>query len=278
VSGPTDRVPEELDPAAAEVLDAYLDELLVRLRGDPRTARRLLVEAEDHLRTATLAGMAAGLEPGAAARAAIARFGPAGVVAAAQARTTPVRWITDVLLRLASFAVLLAAAALLAVGLAGGVAGVGSIVDGPGFVAGNAPSAGASAADCTRWQALYPGARDCAAAAAQDAVHDVIMGGGMAGVLGGVLLAGYLIFQMTWAARHARAGYPSGQRHAVGMTLFAAAAAVLIVNAVHDLRLVPTRIPGESLSLGIGAGIVAAGFAIRLLRGPRPLVTFAGSR
>ena len=41
---------------------------------------------------------------------------------------------------------------------------------------GDAPGASASAADCASWQALYPGAKDCDAAAAQDAVHYVIVG------------------------------------------------------------------------------------------------------
>jgi hypothetical protein len=66
---------------------------------------------------------------------------------------------------------------------------------------------------------------------------------------------------MGWCARDVTARYPSGHRHAVGMTLFATAAAVLIVNAVHNLHLFSDSIPGESLSLGIGAAIVAADFA-----------------
>jgi hypothetical protein len=266
VTGPNRSGPQELDAAVQELLDAYLDELLMRLRGKPRTARRLLVEAEDHLRTATLAGVAAGLEPVPAAHAAIERFGPPHLVARAHARTPVVQWAADVLVRSASVVLLLAVGALLAIGLAGGVAGVGALIAGPGFIAGNAPGAGASAADCTRWLALDPGAPNCAAAAAQDAIHDVIMGSGMAGVLGGLMLVGYLILQRVWGAHHARLGDPSGHRHAVAMTLFAAAAAVLIVNAVHNLHLVSTSIPGESLSLGIGAALVAAGFAARLLR------------
>jgi predicted ATP-grasp superfamily ATP-dependent carboligase len=56
------------------------------------------------------------------------------------------------------------------------------------------------------------------------------------------------------------------------MTLSATAATVLIVNAVRNLHLASDSIPGESLSLGVGAGIVAAAFGIRLLRGPRPLL------
>jgi hypothetical protein len=177
------------------------------------------------------------------------------------------------LLRLASFVVLLAAGTLLAIGLAGGVAGVGAIVAGPGFVAGDAPDVGASAADCARWQALYPGTPDCAAAAAQDAVHDVLMGSAIAGALGGLLLAGRLAFQLARGARGGGLGEPSGHGHAVAMTLFATAAAVLILNAVHDLHLVPASIPGASFSLGVGAAIVAAGFAVRLLWGRPPPAT-----
>jgi hypothetical protein len=55
------------------------------------------------------------------------------------------------------------------------------------------------------------------------------------------------------------------------MTLFATAAAVLI-NAVRNLHLFSDASPEESLSLGVGAAIVAAAFGIRMLRGPRPLL------
>jgi hypothetical protein len=40
VGEPGKRIPEELDAAAAEVLDEYLDELLLRLHGEPRTPGR----------------------------------------------------------------------------------------------------------------------------------------------------------------------------------------------------------------------------------------------
>jgi hypothetical protein len=56
------------------------------------------------------------------------------------------------------------------------------------------------------------------------------------------------------------------------LTLSATAAAVLIGNAVRNLHLFSDSIPGECLSLGVGAAIVAAAFGIRMLRGPRPLL------
>lgn len=74
------------------MLDEYLDELLLRLHGEPRTARRLLVEAEDHLLTATRAGIAAGLDPASAARAATASFGSPGVIAGFRVVLVPEPW------------------------------------------------------------------------------------------------------------------------------------------------------------------------------------------
>lgn len=68
-----------------EPIRHYLDELRLSLR-IPEVGR-ILVEAEDHLRAATAAGVAAGLTETEAQRAAIARFGPvSAIVYAHQAR------------------------------------------------------------------------------------------------------------------------------------------------------------------------------------------------
>lgn len=61
-----------------EPIRQYLDQLRLSLRIPE--AGRILVEAEDHLRAATAAGVAAGLTETAAQRAAIARFGPVSAI------------------------------------------------------------------------------------------------------------------------------------------------------------------------------------------------------
>jgi hypothetical protein len=61
-----------------EPIRQYLDELRLSLR-IPEVGR-ILVEAEDHLRAAAAAGVAAGLTETAAQRAAIARFGPVSAI------------------------------------------------------------------------------------------------------------------------------------------------------------------------------------------------------
>jgi MYXO-CTERM domain-containing protein len=57
-------------------VDDYLDTLFDRLSGTGAEGRRLLAEAEDHLRSAADDGIARGLEPLAAEREAVRRFGP----------------------------------------------------------------------------------------------------------------------------------------------------------------------------------------------------------
>jgi hypothetical protein len=61
-----------------EPIRQYLDQLRLSLR-IPEVGR-ILVEAEDHLRAATAAGVAAGLTETEAQRAAIARFGPVSAI------------------------------------------------------------------------------------------------------------------------------------------------------------------------------------------------------
>jgi len=64
-----------------DLIEAYLDQLLARLHGRPRDVRRMLAEAEEHLRDAVSEGEAAGLDREEAARRAVARFGSADDVA-----------------------------------------------------------------------------------------------------------------------------------------------------------------------------------------------------
>lgn len=64
-----------------ELIDSYLDELLLVLRGRPREARRLLAEVETHLRESIEAHVAAGMDELAATEEALRRLGPPSAVA-----------------------------------------------------------------------------------------------------------------------------------------------------------------------------------------------------
>lgn len=63
------------------LIDTYLDDLFAALRGEPRRARRILIEAEDHLREAVRDHIAAGMSESDAERLAIERFGSAREIA-----------------------------------------------------------------------------------------------------------------------------------------------------------------------------------------------------
>ena len=72
---------------ALDPIDAYLDELLARLRGRAGDVRRTLVEAEAHLRDAVDEQVAAGTELAEASRVSIQRFGSVAQVAATANRS-----------------------------------------------------------------------------------------------------------------------------------------------------------------------------------------------
>jgi hypothetical protein len=67
-------------------IEDYLDQLYAGLRTTPRQARRIIAEAEDHLREAAAAGTEAGLSEQEAQEAAISSFGSVRAVVRAHAR------------------------------------------------------------------------------------------------------------------------------------------------------------------------------------------------
>ena len=75
-----------VDVIFSDPVEAYLDQLYVSLRTTPREARRIIAEAEDHLRESVAAGLAAGLTERDAQEAAISSFGSARAVVRAHAR------------------------------------------------------------------------------------------------------------------------------------------------------------------------------------------------
>ena len=66
---------------SGDLIEDYLDRLLVSLSGSPRQVRHTLAEVEAHLRDAVAEGMATGLSEDAAQTQALERIGPVHVVA-----------------------------------------------------------------------------------------------------------------------------------------------------------------------------------------------------
>ena len=107
-----------MSPATDPVED-YLDQLYASLHTTPRQGRRILAEAENHLREATAAGIRTGLTEPEAQQAAISSFGPVRVMVRAHTRQHPPLAMASAL---AMAAWQLASIAVLAVGASGAVA------------------------------------------------------------------------------------------------------------------------------------------------------------
>ncbi len=128
------------------VIDSYLDELMAALRVEPRRARRILIETEDHLREAVRDHVAAGMSEADAERLAIERFGTAREVAARFSgfAVSTRGW----LLRMYFWMAMLFGIGMVTVGVAGELGVAAGFVFGKEYIAGNTPGTTYTPARC----------------------------------------------------------------------------------------------------------------------------------
>lgn len=239
-------------------IDAYLNELLVALQGNAPDVRRVLAEAEEHLRDAAAEGVAAGLEPEEAERQAVARFGSARLVARRFAAETPARLTRALLGQVVLAALLLGSVGLVAVGMSGGVAAAMGSLWGKSFVAGDPHGITYTAARCADFQEYHP--RPTCEQAATAHHFDEVVGYRLdAGVLGLLGLGAYAV------ARRRRqqvrvGGLPETFVPTVAAAVFAVGGGGLLLMAFGQMG--PGS--GEYLS-GALVALVAAGWYGRTL-------------
>ena len=239
-------------------ITAYLDELRGRLRSPERD--RILAEAEDHLRTGTAAGLAAGLTEREAQEAAISAFGSVrAVVRAHHARRG------RVLLDLVLAAWKLGSVGLLTVGASGLIALAMNKLVGRSFVGAAKAGTKFASSQCHYWMSIWPGARSCEQAAMLETSSDAVSLRVVAGIAGLVLMGGYFM------ARHVRRRrgadvLPSGFFSLVASGVFAAGAVGLTLVTVTGTPIGVQAGPGAYLSGALAALAVAVAYAIRLRR------------
>lgn len=222
-------------------VEDYLDDLLRRTHADPRTTRRLLDEANDHLFTAAAELEAAGMARVDAEREAVRRLGSANALV----RGAWVRSFRAMVLEVLRAAILLGACGLVAVGLSGGLAAVMNALAGRSFV-GGATVLGTGGQSITE--------------TAQDAVSLRVL----AGVVGLLALAGYAALR-----RYTKpaAVLPDGLVDALGAAAFAAATAVLTGASIDQAV---TGIGGHGVGFFLsGALISLAGTIVFCTRATR---------
>ena len=253
-----------------EIIDEYLDDLLVQLRGSPRAVRRMLAEAEAHLTDAVAAGVDA--------RDAVARFGSARTVAAATNRQQQVPF-SIVAWQLVMAAWLLAAVGLVAIGVSGAISGGMDAVLGPRFVAGDLPTITYTATRCSEYRQLAPKATSCLDAAARHHADEVETWRMGAGVLGLLALGALGVVRRRSRTTPVVGSLPPALVPAVGAAVFGVASLALASEAMQSIGWHSTAGLGQWLSACVVSAIVSAAFAVgllRTLRAPRSVVAAAG--
>jgi hypothetical protein len=218
VSGRSDPTP----------IEDYLDELLRRTHADPRTTRRLLDEAGDHLLATAAELQTAGMPRVEAEREAVRRLGPASELLRGRWRHSFAALITETL----RAAIVLGACGLVAVGLSGGVVAIMNAVAGPSFVGGAT-------------------VLDTGGSTVAETAHDAVVLRALAGVVGLLILGGCALLR-----RHARPTLilPGGLVDALGAAAFAAASVVLISASVDQAV---TGVGGHGVGFFLSGAVVS---------------------
>jgi hypothetical protein len=251
---------------AADPVEDYLDQLYASLRTTPRQARRIIAEAEDHLREATAAGIEAGLTEVEAQEAAISSFGSVRAVVRAHARRVPPLAVFGELV-MAGWK--LASIAVLAVAGSGVIAFAMNRTLGRSFVGGStAQASGASAATCQHWMGLWPHVQYCGQAAVLETSSDAVSLRLLMLIPGLVLLEGYLLARRYQRRRGWRADLlPDAFVPTVAACLFGALTAGLAFLAAEAP---PTATqmggPGSFLSAAVVTLLITVGFVPALRR------------
>lgn len=253
-----------------EPIEAYLDELLGRLRGPASVVRGTLAEAEAHLRDAADEAIESGMEPTEAQQLAVARFGSAREVAAAANRFAVGGAVRSLAPAAISAVGRVAAAGLASIGLAALLAHALALVTSRGFVFGRPRDVVLEAADCSRWLGAQPTAASCRQAATLENASDSLVLPVVASIVGLVIVAAaFAIARRLWGSQGAGvfgSRLPYGIEPAIGATLFGFAALVLLVASVSDIALPGLWGRGLWLTDAAVALCVAVTYAVGFVR------------
>jgi hypothetical protein len=242
-------------------IDAYLDQLLGEpSTRRPRELRRLLAEAEAHLRDDAAAAESEGASPAEAERLAVARFGSSHDLAAADAAR--LRPLSAVVRQCLVSGLLLGGIGGLAVGASGLVAAVIREVAGSRALVDVGSGQLLSAKDCTRWLALDPAAQTCHQAAVTDWADETVFYRLALGLVGALCVLAYY-----WFRRRASAGevLPTAVTDTLAVALFGAAALGTLVLGLNAMLTSSGHGSGQWLSATPVALALAVVFGTRLL-------------
>jgi hypothetical protein len=250
-------------------IDGYLDDMLDRLEGTAAERRRMLSEAETHLRDSADSFMRGGMDADAAQSAAIAAFGDAPMIASASNRRRPAELLAAFVRAAAQLGVYgfaaIGVAALLARGLA--------LVTSTQWVYGAPAGYRFTAAQCAHWLAVQPGATNCHVAAAMESSDDSFLFVLAAAIIG-LIVAGVILGAMRLARRRPAspaARLPRSVVAAIGATAFLGAGIALLAAGAADGISRIAWGQGVLYTDGVVALIFGIVFLVRVLLTIRPV-------
>ncbi|MBO0830610.1 MAG: hypothetical protein J2P28_19920 [Actinobacteria bacterium] len=242
-------------PDPADKIDAYLDELLLALRGRPREARRLLAEVESHLRQAVETRVAAGLGTADATEQALKAFGPPSAVA----RGLPPQAAYRSLVGQLTEAVLVVISMLsLAVGVAAVPAAVIGLTANPALVTGDQPGLAPGPGRCQQLLHMIA-APSCRQALVVHHLEEVIRSHLFSGWFGILVLATWWVVHVQRKARPTV--LPVGFALTVAGTLLGALSLFMLAVGIPDVVRGVTSIGhiiGSGDLVATGATLMAA--------------------
>ena len=254
----------DITGAHDDLIEEYLDHVLVSLGGSPRQVRHTLAEVEAHLHDAVAEGLAAGLPESEAQARAVLRMGPVnGVTGQPSVLSQP---SAAMVRRLTLTVALVGGAGLTAIGMAGLIGRWFLAVKGTAFLTAPWPPGSYTRADCARWLAGDPGTHSCVAAMLTDHAGDFVRQSIAIGLLGLVALAAYLVLRRRWRDRATMTALPAGTAEALGAAL-ASLAAVACFGYALDIETIQHGIgAGQPWSLGLAAAVAGIAFAVAFAR------------
>ena len=259
-------------------IDAYLDELLARLRGPANYVRRVLCEAEAHLRDAVDEQVATGTELDEARRVSIQRFGTPAQVAATANRSIAGQTAAQAIGALAWAAARMIVVGLASVGIAAVLARGLAAITSQAFVFGVPTDAVLPAERCAHWLSVQPSATTCSQAAMLENASDTFQlytGSAVIGIgLIGIALTIHAILRRAHGAAPTET-LPAAVVPAIGATVFGGTGAALLSAGLSNVML--QGFWGRGLWLVDGgmsvlvACIYAVIFARAVLAGPHTI-------
>jgi hypothetical protein len=248
-------------------IEQYLDELYERLTGPAHRARRVLAEAEAHLRDFADARIAEGVESFDAEQQAVAAFGPVQGFAASCNRISRRERTMAFVRELRTPAILLVGVGFLTIGVSGLLDRLLVSAFGSQFVFGDPPGTTYAASDCKYWLSIHPHAGSCTKAYLAEAVADGVSQRLVIGLVG-IVVMGALFW---WSGRRGRpVGRASTMTTTVMAAVFGTAGVLLIGYGVDRAAVFGAYGPGQFVSDGAVSLFVAVLALIALVRSWRP--------